>query len=173
MPVDPLLLVLQRDERRPRRALGQLRGDRARDEVVERRREQLEHLADAVAVGESPSGQSSSKSNAACSPVPVCVERAAWTMSGQAVATVLNASASCVQPFFSAIENSRNASSLTSSASIAPSGRCLRARQKRAGGRQAVALQERDQVVQHLPRADAVVGEHVVVLRQVRPATAA
>jgi hypothetical protein len=58
--------------------------------------------------------QSCSKSNAACSPVPVCVERAACTTSGHAVATVLNASASCVQPFFSAIENSRNASSLTS-----------------------------------------------------------
>ena len=117
--------------------------------------------------------QSSSKSNAACSPVLVCGERAACTTSGHAVATVLNASASCVQPFFSAIENSRNASSLTSSVSIAPSGRCLRARQERAGDRQAVALQERDQVVQHLPGADAVVGEDVVALRHVRPARAA
>ena len=92
------------------------------------------------------------------SPPTVCVERAAWTMSGQAVATVLNASASWVQPFFSAIEKSRNASSLTSSASIAPSGRsCALARNAPATGRPSRS-RRREQVVEHLPGADAVVG---------------
>ena len=44
-------------------------------------------------------------------------------------------------------------------------GTLLRAREERAGNRQAVALQDRDEVVQHLPRADAVVREDVVALR--------
>ena len=151
LPCDALLLVLQLHERpSTKHRRSSFGATAARDELVERRREQLEHLADAVAVGHRHRS------------VLLEIERGLLARAVVRRARRLHdvrpggrdgvERERVLRPAVLLGDREQQERELLHELGVDRAvGTLLRARQERAGDRQAVALQDRDEVVQHLP----------------------